>query len=357
MTFTKNMGVSARIFGLSALVTAASAASLTVDFQATIASEQHPDYGGEARFYHVSVNPANPGIGSFAATIVGTNDPAPSFVRNFTGDVVSYKWIGGTNNDITGVSVAGGDDSLITYATTDTVFDGFAQNQLKLWTVTDPGVDLATGGADPFNAVPDINGNGYRSFGGAVTTVDISGLSSGSVYVFYGAFNATPSVSAVMKDTDGVSPDIVIEDAHLNGDAANRTEYYVAQLKFVNDAGYDVIEYTHLANGTDFDGNGRGLGTLVTGADKPDVPFSITDISLNSETNEVTLTWGKSGAAVYIVKFSENLNDDFVNDLDDGITAASDENVEDDTSITVTLPLPEGLEGASKLFFRVEEGQ
>jgi YbbR domain-containing protein len=50
------------------------------------------------------------------------------------------------------------------------------------------------------------------------------------------------------------------------------------------------------------------------------------------------------------------LNDDFVNDLDDGITADIDEDVEDDTSITVTLSLPEGLENASKLFFRVEEG-
>ncbi len=260
------------MLGLTALTATAQAASLTAEFQATIASEQHPDFGGEARFYHVSVNPENPGVGSFAATLVGSNDPAPSFVRNFTGDVVSYKWVGGTNNDITGVSVSGGDASLIAYATTDTSFDGFAQNQLKLWTTTDPGADLATEGVDPFNVVADVNGNGYRSFGGAVTTVDISGLSSGSVYVFYGAFNATPSVTAVMRDTDGVSPDITITDAHLNGDAANRTEYYVAQLKFVNDAGYDEIEYTHLANGTDFAGNGRGLGTVLTGADRGGSP-------------------------------------------------------------------------------------
>jgi hypothetical protein len=73
-----------------------------------------------------------------------------------------------------------------------------------------------------------------------------------------------------MKDTDGAGPDITITNAHLNGDQANRAEYYVAELGFVNDAGYDVIEYTWLANGTDDTGNGRGLGTVLTGTAVPE---------------------------------------------------------------------------------------
>ena len=258
------------IGGLAAFAASAHAASLSVPFQATIASEQHPTYAGEARYYHVSVNPNNPGIGSYAATIVGTNNPAPSFVRNFTEDVVAYAWVGGVNNDISALSPQGGDLARITYATSDTSFDGFGQQQLKLWTSTDPGADLQTTAANPYSAVADENSGGHRSFGGAVTTVDITGLATGSVYAFYGAFSATPSVSAVMRDTDGGAPDITIANAHLNGDAANRTEYYAAELQFVNDAGYDVIEYTWLANGVDYTGNGRGVGTVLTGTAIPE---------------------------------------------------------------------------------------
>ncbi|MFT4547253.1 MAG: hypothetical protein ACI9MB_001199 [Verrucomicrobiales bacterium] len=346
LTLHRLFGVSAFVIGLTTFAASAQAASLEVDFQATIASEQHPDFGGEARFYHVSMNPNNPGVGSFAATIVGTNDPGPSFVRNFTEEVVSYKWIGGTNNDISGVSVSGGAADLITYATEDDTFDGFAQNQLKLWDATDPGVDLATEGADPFNAVADVNGNGYRSFGGAVTTVDISSLSTGSVYVLYGAFNSTPTVSAVMRDTDGLAPDITITDAHLNADFANRTEYYVAQLKFVNNAGYDEIEYTHLANGSDFTGNGRGLGTVLTGSDGPPVLFAITAIEYSPDTNEVTLTWRNTGAASYTVRVSRDMTN-WESDLDDGV--APDEG--DTTTGTFSLT----GNTAADLFFRIEE--
>lgn len=85
------------------------------------------------------------------------------------------------------------------------------------------------------------------------------------------------------------------------------------------------------------------------------LPFSITEIFINGVSNEVTLTWPKTGAASYIVKVSTDLEDWSV-DLDDGITPDLDEMPEDDLTITVTLPLPEDLEGSPKLFFRVEEG-
>jgi hypothetical protein len=253
----------------------------TTVYQATIASEQHPTYAGEARYYHVSVNAANPGVGAYAATIVGTNNPAPIVVRNFTEPVVSYRFAGGTNNDITSVA-AGGGEARITYTTQDTAFDGFGQQQGKIWTTTDPGADLATGGADPYSvATFDSNGGGFRSLGGAVGTVNISGLATGSVHVFYGAFNATPSVSAVMRDSNMVLPDIIISNAHLNGDAANRTEYYWAELGFVNDGGYDTIEYTWLADGVGFTGNGRGFGSVLTGTVVPE-PSSLVLMGLGS---------------------------------------------------------------------------
>ncbi|NNM27938.1 MAG: hypothetical protein HKO57_00325, partial [Akkermansiaceae bacterium] len=198
------------------------AATLTTDFQATIASEQHPNYPDEARYYHVSVNPANPGTGWYGADLPNSGDDAPTEVRNYTAPVVAYKFLGGTNNSVSGVSASGGEDTRITYATEDTAFDGFGQGQLRLWNATDPGADLATGagtGATGF----DGGGGGYRSFGGATGTLDISGLASGSVHIYYGAFGARPSVSLVMRDSSGLAPDITLADAHLNGDTANRT--------------------------------------------------------------------------------------------------------------------------------------
>jgi hypothetical protein len=260
----------------------ATAASIGVDFQATIASEQHPTYGGEARYYHVSVNPANAGTGSYAATIVGTDDPAPAFVRNYGGDVLSYKFPGGTNNDITSVAMSGGDDSLITYTTEDFIYDGFNQQQAKVWDATDPGADLATGGGNPYNAAADKNAGGYRSLGGAVGTVDISGLASGSLHIYYGSFGATPTLKVTLRDTDNIAADLVIADAHSiadggNGDASNRSEYYLAEIDFVTDGFYDVIVYEWLANGTNYQGNGRGLGTVLTG------PEPVTDYAAWSE--------------------------------------------------------------------------
>ena len=256
------------------------AASLLTDFQATIASEQHPTFPNEARYFHVSVNPANAGTGSYAATVTGTPDniPAPVFVRNYTGPVLSYKFAGGANNIVgtMGVGMSGGDDSLITHTTVDPAYDGFAQQQAKVWDATDPGADLATGGPGtggtdlPYIAAADKNAGLFRSLGGAIGTVNISGLASGSVHIYYGSFSATPTVRVTMRDLDNVAADIVLSNVHLNGDLANRSEYYLAEIDFVTDGFYDVIEYEWLANGVDYTGNGRGLGTVLTGPDDLD---------------------------------------------------------------------------------------
>jgi hypothetical protein len=269
------------------------AASLLTDFQATIASEQHPTYAGEARYFHVSVNPANAGTGSYAATVTGTPDniPAPVFVRNYTDPVLSYKFAGGAENLLgtMGVGMSGGDASLITHTTQDPAYDGFAQQQAKVWDATDPGADLATGGT-PFTAVADKNAGLFRSLGGAVGTVNISGLASGSVHIYYGSFSAKPSVRVTMRDLDNVAADIVLANVHLNNDTANRSEYYLAEIDFVTDGFYDVIEYEWLANGLDYTGNGRGIGTVLTG---PVVVgndfatwvggFGLTDITFNGD--------------------------------------------------------------------------
>lgn len=90
----------------------------------------------------------------------------------------------------------------------------------------------------------------------------------------------------------------------------------------------------------------------------PRGPFIITEIDYapDAEPNPmVTLTWPKTGAASYVVKYSLDLTN-WDSDLDDGVTAESDENPGDPDHITVTLPLDDDLENESALFFRIEEG-
>jgi hypothetical protein len=245
-------------------------ADLKVDFQATIGSEENPvpAYAGEGRFYHVSVNPANPGTGSYAATIVGTNNPAPPFVRNFAGPVRAYKFAGGADNNINAVAQQGGSlgGSIISFTTTDTGFDGFGQQQAKLWTSTDPGNDIKVTGPTPaaiYGAAANTNATGgWRSLSGATGTIDVSGIPAGSVHIYYGDFNAKPTLSIVMRDTDTSQPDLVIPNAHLNNDTANRAEYYLAEIDFATDGVYDQVGFVWTSGG----GNGRGLAAVVTEA-------------------------------------------------------------------------------------------
>lgn len=81
--------------------------------------------------------------------------------------------------------------------------------------------------------------------------------------------------------------------------------------------------------------------------------WAITDIDFNAETNEVTLTWPKTGAPSYNVDLSPDLID-WESNLATGITDDQDENTEDPDQLTVTLPLPVEVEGSTRLFFRAE---
>ncbi len=246
----------------------ATAGSITNDFQGTIASQGNTATSSEARFFNVSVNPANAGTGWYGADLPGTGDDAPVGWRKYTGPVVAYKFLGnGGDGNVISTAGAGGDDDRITYTTEDTSFDAFGQQQLRLWEDNDPGADLATGAGAGASGFTTTNGNyGYRDWSGAVGTVDISGMASGSLHIYYGNYNGAPSVKVTMRDTDNVAADIVINDAHSiadggNGDSANSAEYYLAEIDFVTDGVYDVIEYEWVAN------NGRGLGTVLTGPD------------------------------------------------------------------------------------------
>ena len=95
---------------------------------------------------------------------------------------------------------------------------------------------------------------------------------------------------------------------------------------------------------------GTSFGDVTNGASPP-AGLAITDITYidSNETNEVALTWNSKARATYIVRYSTNLVN-WDTDLEDGITG------DDGSATTRTFNLSEfGLEGETKLFFRVEE--
>ena len=99
-------------------------------------------------------------------------------------------------------------------------------------------------------------------------------------------------------------------------------------------------------------------GLSLNGFRSPSNPIelAITKIDYAPEANTVTLTWRKTLATSYIAKYSLDMTG-WEGELDDDITADRDENPEDVTQITLTIPLPVILEDAPGNFFRIEIGE
>ena len=96
-------------------------------------------------------------------------------------------------------------------------------------------------------------------------------------------------------------------------------------------------------------------GLTLNGFRAPSNPIelAITEIDYTPDAKTVMLTWRKTLATSYVAKYSLDMTG-WEGDLDDGITADRDENPEDPTQITLTLPLPPVLMDAPKMFFRIE---
>ena len=254
-------------------VTRAAVADLVTDFQATIASEENPipAFTGEARFYHVSTNSANPGTGSYAATIVGTNNPG-SRLRpelRWTCPRLQVRRVARTTlSPQSPNKVAAWVEASLPSRPRTRASTASARQQAKLWTSTDPGNDIKVTGANPaaiYGAVANTNATGgwrvpewrhrhHRRFR------DPGRVGPHLLRGFQCETHAQRG-HAGHRLVDP-APDITIANAHLNNDTANRTEYYLAEIDFVTDGVYDEIEFVWTSGG----GNGRGLAVVVTEA-------------------------------------------------------------------------------------------
>jgi hypothetical protein len=252
----KNTLKYALFLALAGLASQAHAATIAAGGAHILASQNHPsNLGGEGVPYYISVNSTNAGFGGQFNNITGTNGAGTPFTVAFTQPVQSYRFVyEDTAEEFTTRAGSVGSDTAITMTSTDTSFDSFGQGGARLWTTNDPGSvpNLLT--ASNQN---NTGGIGMRDLGNVSGSVDISGLASGTVWFFYGGYNSSPSITGTMVDTDGIVGDLSVGNAHV-GDAANRQEMYAASFDFVNDAGYDSIDYAYTV-GT------RWAGIVVTG--------------------------------------------------------------------------------------------
>lgn len=181
------------------------------------------------------------------------NGTAPAEVTDsaFNNDIVAYRfWRNPTNTTIGTLTQSGTIIGDLT--TTDASFQG--QSALKLW-------ETAASNGNAFDTAANFtSGTNIGNLDqGASGSIDITGMSAGSVYFIYGAYRSTATFNVKMGDVESND----LGNLH-NGDYANNNEYYIARVDFVNEGDETSIDWT-LANGF----NGRFSGIVVTAVPEP----------------------------------------------------------------------------------------
>lgn len=243
------------------LVTSSQAASLTQSGWAFLHSQNNGLTGGENLEHNISVYAGSAGYAGSNATGGATSgtfgDGTVVAYSFFTADAGGNGFNNG-NETIVSYAQSGG---LITGSTTDTTLN--IASATDLWTTTDPAGFTSTA-----NFSTNTNATDLNNFTGSI---DISGLGSGNIYFIYGHYRggatSNTSFNLTMKDTQAIASDINLLAA--TGDSANNWEHYVVNVAFVNDAGYDTIDYSFNFSSTAAP-NGRMTGIVMDGVAIPE---------------------------------------------------------------------------------------
>lgn len=127
---------------------------------------------------------------------------------------------------------------------------------LDVWTDTDPGASFST--------PPDFKGNSdIRTYTSVCAqditgTIDISDLSEGSVYLLYGSFKDSVTVSASLSGTG--LPAQTAQHTEPHGDA--RIHWWITEFKFSDAQQYDTFTY-HYANADEDGSRAHFIGVFL----------------------------------------------------------------------------------------------
>jgi len=231
------------------------ALAVTSSYAASLASggTDHLVGGGNTDDdYLISVNANNAG---YANTYSGGTALTGSINVAFNGSIEGYNFVQAASNTIGSVFAGGGIVSTMT--TTDTAFDSFQQGQGAIYTTMDPGADLLAPSAGPDSTA--LNSPGIRDLTDFSGTVDISGITEGSIYMFYGQWSGGASLTATMSGT--ALADINSGELFGSVTPVGQQNIFVTRIDFVNDLGYDSIAYTSTGS--------RLVGAVVTAVPEP----------------------------------------------------------------------------------------
>ena len=258
------MFVSAIVCAALALTaTSAHAATLTEGVFHIVGSSNGPTSNLE---FKVSVYPGNSGF-SGAGNVGSTSVLVDETYNN---PVADYRFFTDGGDNTTAATYANGTAYIISDVTPLFASGYFGSPDFgNVWETTDPGA----GYANPADFTDNIMLGNTTSVDGSV---DISSLTEGSLYFFYGAYRAKPVFDITMADTDGPEPDLILTGVGDN-DFANNNEMYVCSVDFVNDLGYDAISYSF--DDSDVD-NGRFMGVVVTAPADAPVPEPMTMLAV-----------------------------------------------------------------------------
>jgi len=123
-----------------------------------------------------------------------------------------------------------------------------SESWANVWTTTDPGVDFAT--------AADITEDTLTRGSNITGTIDISSLSSGTVYVIFGGLKNNLSVTLTMSGAG--KTDIQAEYSWDN--PATLNTFWVASFDFSDAGGYETITYHYTI---DVARRGRFVGVII----------------------------------------------------------------------------------------------
>ena len=256
-----------------------------------------------------------------------------------------------------GIELAGGTVSYSDGSADGATGDGIADIDMPGWAPEQSGNDLfgnGLGGSNGMNLFAAWGGDGRIK-----SAASLGRIQAGSVYtisVMVGGPDSGPIQGplAFHLAADGVqlSPSEFVDPTLPNGGAFQEISRTYDAGSIAGHIGAEMTIVLGVEDANDFP-NRVVFDDVSLVTDGPGTPFDITEIAYVAESDQVTLTWRDTGAESYAIKYSTDLTN-WDSDLDDGITAAADENPDDGDKITKSFDIP-GIAVDGRLYFRVEQ--
>ncbi|MCD6395213.1 MAG: hypothetical protein J7M40_17145 [Planctomycetes bacterium] len=238
---------------------------------ATLTLEELVEVSYDKSEFNISVYPGN---ASYSGSWVIDEIAYESAGVFGDGTVLGYRFF--NSNDSVFSSYA---DYGIVAPATATDIHTRSESWANVWTTTDPGVGFAT----TADYIDDTLARGS----GITGTIDISGLSEGTVYVVCGGLKNDLTLTLTMS---GAGQTDIQAEYSVNPGTLNK--FWVVPFDFSDAGAYETITYDYIFATGDNTRRGRFVGVIIDGPDGPAVEIiSPTDGDTVTVSGSLPLIW------------------------------------------------------------------